>query len=381
MSLFWQLPEPARYLRAIIDDLRAGSNIVLTIPDHSPHGCAAALGTALSTIGLTPFQELQPNGSPPIATIHELLALGPCPPSPTVLDLCDNHGFRRRVIHVQSFTSGTWQAWSNFLIEYEDACRQLEVPDRTLFVVTLSGELAISAPTQANLLRIHPWLARMDGLNIRLHAADLLGASNILIPWQRQLAVATLAELALWDPEVVTAGVSLPLDEILEPAPWLAQIATARGWSPSDDPKSTASQWRGLRQNFEGRPRTHAAWLAIAGRSEALSQRLWTAQIAALFPFLERHRRGFIHCYRQLFRLPWPTKLGQIDYVEDLELNHIADQFRPQSHGGLRDVYRFVTWLRDIRNELAHLKPASASLLLDQRFQSRMQNFLNSDDD
>jgi hypothetical protein len=381
MSLFWQLPEPARYLRAIIDDLRAGSNVVLALPDHTPDGCAAALGTALTMNSLPALVELQPNGSAPIATMHELLALGPCSPGATAFDLCDNHGFRRRVIHVQSFTPASWPPWSNFLIEYEDACRQLELPDRTLFVVTLCGELAVNVPTQLNLLRVHPWLARMDGLNIRLHAAELLGASNIQIPWQRQLAVATLAELALWDPEVVAAGASLSLVEILEPEPWLTQIATARGWSLEDDPKLTASQWRGLRQSFDGRPRTHSAWLALAGRAEALSQRLWTAQVAALFPFLERHRRGFIHCHRKMFIIPWPTKFGQIDQLKDLELNHIADQLRPYSNGGLRDVFRFVCWLRDIRNELAHFNSVQASILLDSRFQSRMENFLSADDD
>lgn len=381
MSPFWQLPEPGRYLRGIVEDLLAGSNVILAVPEHTPDGCLAALGAALSTASFPNLQEIQPNCSTPIATIHELLTLGPCPPGATVLDLCDNQAFRRRLINVQLFTSTTWPAWSNFLLEYEDACRQLELPDRTLFVVTLSGELALYAPAQANLLRVHPWVNRMDGLNTRLHAADFLGASSISIPWQRQLAMDTLAELALWDPEVVAAGASLSLAEILEPEPWLTQIANARGWSPTDNPKSPPSQWRGLRQPFEGRPRTHSAWLALAGRSEPISQRLWTAQVAALFPFLERHRRGFIHCYGKMFKIPWPTKYGQIDCVEDLELNHVADQLRSQGSGGLRDVARFVTWLRDIRNALAHLKPAPADLLLDQRFQSRMEIFLPSADD
>jgi hypothetical protein len=380
MSLFWQLPEPARYLRAIVEDLRAGSNVVLAIPDHAPNGYVAALGTALSTVNLPPLQEIQPNGSAPITTIHEFLTLGPCPPSATVFDLCDNEDFRRRLIHVQPFTPGSWPAWSSFLLEYEDACRQLELADRTLFLVTISGELAVTAPTPANLLRVHPWLDRMDGLNIRLHAANLLPAS-IQISWQRQLAVATLAELALWDPEVVAAGASLPLAEILSPEPWLNRIAVARGWSPSENPCLPEARWRGLREPFEGRFRTHSAWIALTGRSEALFQRLWTAQVAALFPFLERHRRGLLHCYGKMFKIPWPTKFGQIDQLKDLELNHIADQFRPHSYGGLRDVFRFVCWLRDIRNELAHLNSVPSSLLLDPRYQSRMENFLASADD
>jgi hypothetical protein len=82
-----------------------------------------------------------------------------------------------------------------------------------------------------------------------------------------------------------------------------------------------------------------------------------------------------------MFKIPWLTKLGQIDYVEDLELNHIADQFWAQGSGGLREVARFVGWLRDIRNELAHLQPAPAALLLDPQFQSRIKKFLPSADD
>jgi hypothetical protein len=81
-----------------------------------------------------------------------------------------------------------------------------------------------------------------------------------------------------------------------------------------------------------------------------------------------------------MFKIPWLTKRGQIDYVEDLELNHIADQLRLIS-GRLRDAAHFVRWLCDIRNELAHLRPAPPVLLLDSQFQSRMETFLASADD
>ena len=67
--------------------------------------------------------------------------------------------------------------------------------------------------------------------------------------------------------------------------------------------------------------------------------------------------------------------------MEDLELNHIADQLKSQNSRGLRRVYEFVCWLRDIRNDLAHLTPASAEHLLDPRFENRMDNVLASEDD
>ena len=329
---------------------------------------------------LPKLQAIQPDSSRPISTIYKALLLGPCSSRATVSDLCDQAGFRNRLLHVEQFTPDAWKAWSDFLRDYEDVCRHLQLAERTLFVVTLTGELAISVPAPANLLRVHQWRDRMDGLNVRLHAANLL-AANTQTHWQRQLTVSLLAELALWDPEVATVGASRQLADILEPESWLVQIAVARGWLITDDLKSPAAEWRGLRQLFEGRHRTHSAWLALAGRQKALAQRVWSGQVATLFPILERHRRGFLYCYRGLLRVPWTTQFGTVNHLEDLELNHIADQLRPQNKGGLRDVYDFVSWLRDVRNDLAHLNGVSPALLLDPRFQSRMGNFLTSEDD
>ena len=380
MTDFWQLPEPARFLRTVFEDLRAGYNVVIALPDHSPGGWATSLRAALSSASLPRLESMQTDGLPPIPAIHKALALGPCSARATVSDLCDQPGFQGRIIHLQKFTTDSWQAWTVFLEEYEDSCRHKDLAARTLFVVTLSGKLASSAPAPANLLRVHQWLARMDGLNARLYAANLLTATTQTL-WQRQLTVALLAELALWDPEVITVGAALPLADILAPESWLAQLAHIRGWSTTEDLASPAAQWRGLRQPFEGRHRTHSAWLALAGRKDVLAQRVWNGQVAALFPLLERHRRDLLNCHHRLLRFPWITKNATITTVEDLELNHIADQLRPQSRGGLRDVYDFVSWLRDVRNDLAHLSCVSPQRLLEPRFQSRMdQFFCNADD-
>lgn len=379
--MFWQLPEPARFLRTVVEDLRAGYNVVLAMPEHAPGGWITSLRAALSSASLPKLEGIQTDGLPPISAIHKALALGPCSSRATVSDLCDQAGFQGRIIHLQQFTPVAWQAWARFIEDYEDTCRHKELAERTLFVITLSGQLAIDAPAPANLLRIHGWLARMDGLNTRLHAASLL-AANTQTHWQRQLAVAILAELALWDPEVVTLGASLSLAEILAPEPWLQKIAADRGWTVTDDLKSPVAEWRGLRQSFEGRHRTHSAWLALAGREEALAQRVWSGQVAALFPLLERHRRGLLKRYSGLLRVPWTTQFGKtITEIEDLELNHIADQLRPQSKGGLRDLYDFVSWLRDVRNDLAHLTNVAPQRLLEPRFQLKMDQILTNEDD
>lgn len=381
MTGFWQLPSPATFLQRVSEDIREGNNIVVAIPHHAPEGLAEALRLSLALPSLPRLEEIQANGAPPISALHQELSLGPCSAHTSVVDLCASGGFQSRLIHVQHFTSTSWTSWSGFLNEYEDVCRHYELAQRTLFIATLQGELAAQAPPPANLLRVHQWLETVDTLNARLYAANLLSGAP-LPPWQRQLAAALLSELALWDPEVIVLGASLPLADILSPATWLAPIATARGWSPADDLKSPLAQWRGLRQPFEGQLRTHSAWLALAGREDALAQRVWAGQVSAVFPLLERHRRAILSRYRALLRVPWTSRSGiTISQLEDLELNHLADQLCAHASGGLRSLYQFVCWLRDLRNDLAHLTPVPTQRLLDTRFEARMGHIETTDDD
>jgi len=196
------------------------------------------------------------------------------------------------------------------------------------------------------------------------------------------LTVALLAELSLWDPEIIALGAALPLADILVPESWLANLARVRGWSAAEDLTSPAAQWRGLRQPFEGRHRTHSAWLALAGRNDVIAQRIWNGQVTALFPLLERHRRDLLNSHRGFLHVPWSTLYGKtINEIEDLEFSHVADQLRLQNLARLQPVYDFVYWLRDIRNDLAHLNCVSPQRLLEPRFQSRMDQVSTNEEE
>lgn len=380
MTEFWPLPGPARFLRDVAEELRAGNNVVLGFPEHAPDGWLTALHVALSGLSLPRMEEIIPDGTPPLATLHAQLELGNCTTRASVTDICSIGGFQGRLLHVRQFTAENWPAWRAFLFDYEDACRHRTLAERTLFVATLLGHLAAHAPAPANLLRVHQWPGRVDGLNIRLYTATLL-TDESMPPWQRQMAVAVLAELALWDPAVCDAGARRGLRGLLDPADWLAELGHARGWSANDDAASSSAEWRGHRQSFEGRSRLHSAWLALAGKKETLSQRVWNGQVAALFPLLERQRRALLKTHSSLLRVPWQTQFGRIERIEDLELNHIADQFSAQRSGGLRDICEFVCWLRDMRNDLAHLTPVSAVRVLNERFQDRLTRALESEEE
>jgi hypothetical protein len=371
MRRFWQLPAPSAFVRGATEDLRSGNNVILTFPSHAPEGWFGALRSEIRQLNLHRLEIVEVNGVPPLTSLANHLGIAVAPGRLRLPDLCERHEFHGRLLYFRGDSPETWTAWRQFLSEYEDSCRALDLARRTLFVTSLHEGLCGAAPPPANLLRIHHWNGWMDGLNTRLYAATLL-TGEIMHPWQRQLSVAVLSELALWDPAVCEAGVAGGLSAIFNPAKWLAELGQARGWLKTDESAGAAAECRGLRQCFEGRSRVHSAWLAVAGRTDALAHRVWNGQVAALFPLLERQRRALLRTHRGRLRVPWQTAFGRIERIEDLELNHIADQLLSQRSRGLRDVYDFVCWLRDMRNDLAHLDPIPFSRVLDGRFQDRL---------
>ncbi|HMJ91128.1 MAG TPA: hypothetical protein VK530_14995 [Candidatus Acidoferrum sp.] len=380
MSEIWNLPGPLKFLRAVAEDLRSGVNVTMVFPDHAPDGWITHLRIMLLD-SLPRLDHVACDGKPPIQLLHHHLGLGEPSQRATVADLCNCKNFSGRLLYVSFTSSEPWKAWRSFLEQYEDACRHFSLSERTLFIASISGDLAEHAPKPANLLRVYDWTDRVDGLDVRLHAANLL--SSVSLPaWQRNLAVSLLAELALWDPIVCAEGASRSLEELVEPVSWLADIARSRNWPEKLDLKSPQALRHGIRQPFEGIQRIHSAWLALASRHDTLEERVWNAQVRALFPILERHRRALIKKYgsMHLFKVPWITRIARIEHIEDLELNHMADQMRSQNSAGLRSICDFVSWLRDLRNDLAHLKPIPASRLLDPRFTDRMSHFLSVDD-
>ena len=81
--------------------------------------------------------------------------------------------------------------------------------------------------------------------------------------------------------------------------------------------------------------------------------RIWAAQVAVLFPLVERERRCLLKAYRALWRLPHTRKDGtQILRLKDLEIGDMAVQARDS--GPLAVERQRLSWLRRVRNQLAH---------------------------
>ena len=91
----------------------------------------------------------------------------------------------------------------------------------------------------------------------------------------------------------------------------------------------------------------------ILKTSDHPRERIWAAQVAVLFPLVERQRQWLLNAHRTIWRVPYTRKdRTKIRRVKDLEIGDMATQARS---GGLLGVdHSHLDWLRRVRNQLAH---------------------------
>lgn len=91
-------------------------------------------------------------------------------------------------------------------------------------------------------------------------------------------------------------------------------------------------------------------------------ERVWAAQVAVLFPIIERERQRLLNIHRGLWRLPYIREDGKrIERLEDLEIGDMANQVRRIP--ALAAERERLDWLRRVRNALAHAKVVPWSTL------------------
>ena len=84
-------------------------------------------------------------------------------------------------------------------------------------------------------------------------------------------------------------------------------------------------------------------------------ERVWAAQIAVLFPIIERERQRLLNAHRGLWHLPYIREdERRIERVEDLEIGDMANQAREIP--ALAAERERIRWLRSVRNKLAHVE-------------------------
>ena len=99
------------------------------------------------------------------------------------------------------------------------------------------------------------------------------------------------------------------------------------------------------------------AALAASGKFRDVEQRIWSAEVGILFPYVEEKRQELVEELRSVLRVPFVKRTGEVvSDLRDLEIGHIESQLKSMGVIMKPDQMRLIECLRQIRNHLSHFQ-------------------------
>lgn len=230
-------------------------------------------------------------------------------------------------------TSVASEAWLVFLRRFLDA--------RNAARATLSVYLICSATSdKLGHLPSVAWRGRLRRLDITIWA-DLHAPLSRYEPLA-SLAEALAVELGAWRLDLAGAIAAAPFEDLL-------------------DPVALIDSWRGAAaiepDLMDGVPTVCSIALLESGAMAELRQRIWRAQLRALFPWIEELRQRVIDRHRKRLIITQQQKLLGVHMPEDIEFGGIAYQLRSKVTPVEAE---FLLALARLRNDLAHHRPVAS---------------------
>lgn len=348
----WNLPGPSSFVDDIEASVREGSSVIARFPFEIPGGLERELKERLDSIFEWTHIDASLAGSDPLAFLRQQVCsdirafdIG------SVAELAVTASFQGRLVWVEKIDHGGWPEWSAVLRAYSDACRNVNLLSRTVFIVLLSGVAVVGEAPQEVALVCCDFRGTVDMLDLFVFALWKAPVS-IKRREHRALLAHTVAQVAQWDSLLAERLLDLPLDEALSPEGALREYARDRRWTAE-----THRCWEiGTVDGPAERPTVHSALLEVSGASRLVRQRVWAAQAGVLLPLVEERRVGLAVRYGRYLDLPIETEDGRrIDDPLDLDVGQLA--WYLDRTGKPQALRKQVRRLRHVRNKLAHMEP------------------------
>lgn len=357
---WWELPTPRRFLDRLAAAVGDGQSAVVRLPRTiCPHG-ALALREALRRAWgqAVPYWDLTPLPAPALAGALAQKAgwafdgaVDPTAPLPV-------DAIPAGTVVVAGFEAADDRCRHGLAAVTRSlaALGQRPPGDRPVIVVMLTGPAAGQSPERFGDLAVFDWKGEFrlrDGLLFADRILEILAPPALADPdasLLRDVATATIAELAGDDADLAVTLAGLDPAELLEPEACTAALLAATS-APAADPATLKADQRwlaGLDQHLDHAVRRHSGWAARQS-TQAVAQRLWRAQIRELMPLLEDCRDYAIRYFRH--HLPGDTPGEQAELIDLLRFAESTPLVVKNS------IVTQLQFLREVRNELAHFHP------------------------
>lgn len=261
-------------------------------------------------------------------------------------DLANVASFQGRLIWIEKIARQDWSRWSEALLSYAVACRNVEPLSRSVFIVLLTGDVVTDdSPEEVALVR-RDYRGVVDSLDLFVFAL-WNASSNIHDRAHRALLAHTVSQVAQWDYFLAERLLSVPIEEALYPMETLKEYAFLLGWTAE-----TPRRWE--LGTVDDRI-VHSALLAVSGNSRQVRQRVWAAQAGVLLPLIEERRVEVLPSCRRYLKMPVDINGRSVNDPLDIEIGQLV--WLLDRTGTPRKFKKQVRQLRSARNMLAHMEP------------------------
>lgn len=354
---FWDLQGPVGFLAEIEEGLRADRAGVAVFPAHGPAGFKSALSARLGQRGWYRVGLSWTPGSHPLDFLFRELNVELGVKERQSLDLLlDRLG--SMVVVVDNIPVEDWSAWKQFLQNYERALRLRSDGQVPLLLCLLYGVEKATAHLHSAAISMYYWSGVVSELDVLVYLNSL--ARNLdRPPAEKDVARRIVSRLCLWDAELASQLIDLPIRELADPLNVLASLASARRWAEGDP----CSWSLGTEDVFEGQRMKHSLWLTMNRGDPELKLRVWGAQAAIGLPLVEQRRRELASRAARYLKFPLDIDGEVFQSVMDMEIGRLSHQLavvRCKDH----DLMRRVRFLKNVRNALAHVEVVDPTLLL-----------------
>ncbi|MDV6032459.1 MAG: hypothetical protein F9B45_20710 [Phycisphaera sp. RhM] len=358
-GLIWQLPGVQSFVQRVTENLDSGTNVILHCPPNAPDG----LVDAIRILCMRDYPQLQwlsvdtsrwsHSTSVSIAHNLSLVDVGVAAGVTSAEELA-SHG-QQRVYAVENLSQQCWPQFTKFLERFRLANHQQDENDRDVFLVNASAAFAV--PDFDVGLRAIAWRGIVREIDSRLFI-ELIASQSKNAGLESAISISIATELGGSDLDLIERLAAKSLEELLDPKSVLLEFARNSAWCSPE-----CRTWcDGGLESFRDRPRIHSSVVALTNDESEIRKRIWHGQLTTVFPYLEERRLDMLPRLKPFLRnFDLRDPQGYPVELEDLEWGSIAHFI--QKSAAPTQIADEVRLLRDLRHELAHLRPIKMSLM------------------
>lgn len=239
--------------------------------------------------------------------------------------------FHTRFIWVRNIKASRMKIWTDFVADYN--AKMKTYPQRAILLLEARGYMLNYIPHGVNVITLENEVSEYDSVAFNMLMASNSGINRKLLPYLTELT----SKIAKLDVE-------------------LCEECIKKGKEFLENPMSV------LRFIEAENRRSDGSEYVYMGTEEEIVRAIWETQIKLIFPIIESFRSDFVRKYRSQIEkeLPLTAAYGEkYNEVGDVEIGILYFMASSGKINMQEKDYKDLTFLREMRNRLAHIKTLS----------------------